>query len=1338
MSYRYLESFGTDATPPVTVAGHTYPDLTLVEDLDGFKALLISDLREIPVHAWTQSMANGVSMIAYFRPVDGSWFCLSTEEFLEHKIDHQESRSYHLPGTGWISVDQPRYLVYRERKEAAEKLAPGLSGEFVHLHTHTEYSALDGLSRASEVIEQAVADGQTAAAITDHGVCAGHPDFQRAADKHDVKAIFGVEAYLVDDRLWRPALPKTPTPELTSMVALSLNLKDPVALFAKGTPSAEKDGKLILEAVMAEYTKRHADEQRRARDYYHLILWAQDDVGLRNLWALTTQGNRDGFYYKPRIDWESLATHNTGIMCSTGCLRGPLAHPLRDYNNPGLATENLGRLMDIFHDRLYIELHTNSVPGGHTEATETTPEIWTPSQAQVNEWLVDAAQANDLPCIAVSDSHYPCHTDHNAHKVWMAIQTNKDLQDEADIFATDDHYHVMTRAEVASALDYLPEKVVADAISTTRDVAERCNARIAGKTSPPIFSKKAISPHNAPELLAAPTTEPARQSEDIQRLVDICLANWGKTMGKKYDQQKYMERFEYEMALLKDRHFSGYFLMWEDICRHAKSNRVLVGPGRGSGGGCLVAYLCGITEIDPVEYDLLFERFLTPGRKGLPDFDVDFPASKREMMTAYVGSTWGEDHMVRVGTHIRVKNKAIFRDLARALKSTYEFNWGDIDAITKIIDRAEASTAGKGLSWEELMDQHFNEFAGLDHDGDRIPDAPNYVERYPELFMLAERLVGRLKTYGKHAAGICISSDEAITDRLPAWVDKEGRLVAEFGMDDLEALGYVKFDLLTIRTLDTIQMAMDLIAEAGEEIDIYGWRDEYLDQAVWEDISNGHTLGMFQVETPAGTRLCKRFRPTSLSELSDVITLVRPGPMRSGLTETYFRRKTGVEPVSYAHPILETVLDKTYGVMLYQEDIMNVCRVVAGYTLEEADTVRKMLGKKQTELAEAAAEEFAQRAAAFGVVTYEVARVLGDQMIEFSKYSFNRSHAFAYGMVGYWTAWLKHHYPVQFLTAALSTVDKERIPDFIQEARRLQIRILPPDINGSGEGFRGVPQDSTIRYGLDAILGVGEKALKACIAGQPYADFDDFMARKDKAAHNGVVATLAKVGVFDTLVPNRAGLLERLQWETDGSADVCANYSADYVQSATNGKETWTLPCTFDWASEPVALGKSGRPLKAKPPAKKCTKACRNYQAPEPPDFSQATSLTADQIRAVEQEVLGTYLSSTPFDAPREAYGAEFDEIFRKADELEIALPGSYVVIATVSQIKHHNDRNNNEMAFLRAFAQNGDIDVTVFASTWGRIKDMCRVGSLIVAKIRKQPSDQSDRGYVVEDVSVV
>lgn len=1144
-------------------------------------------------------------------------------------------------GWRWLPNDETKRETLLPEPVSYRDIPEPVLTNFVHLHAHSEMSALDGLSTVQEMVDLAVADNQPALALTDHGVAAGHTALFEATHKAGIGAIYGIEAYLVDDR--QAKAPSKPTKAKLSA--------DP----------AEAQRQMIA-------WKRSS---KLVRDYYHLVLWAKTNAGLRNLWAISTAGYLEGFYGQPRIDWNVLERYHEGIMASTSCLRGPLIHPLLAWGDDTKADVNLGRLMSLFGDDLFVELHTNALEKQHV----------------ANEFAIGKAQLHGLPTILVTDSHYPCPSDKDVHQVWLASQMNKGLS-EGGLFEGDCDYHLMSAAEVRRSVAYLPEDVVNESIANTMLVADRAKATLAPRYDPPVFSRSGGA------------------DRDRARVMELCTASWAKILGKKHPESVYKTRLERELRFLTERHFHGYFLMVHDQVRHAKSNGVLVGPGRGSGSGSLIAYLLGITEIDPVEYDLLFERFLTEGRKGFPDFDVDYPTSKRAMMQDYCTERWGSDHVLRVGTHLRARPKRTFQDLGRIFRD--QMSYQDNEAIRKIITQAEAHTAGLGMAWDDLLVQHEDELEP-------------YLIKYPEIFRLADRMVGRLKSYGKHAAGLVIAPDENLMDNLPLRSSNDGEQpVSQFDFDALEFLGYLKFDLLTLRTLDTLQLCVDLIRErTGEVIDVYSWREQYEDPQVWDEICAGHTLGMFQIETASGTKLAKRHEPRSILELADVITLVRPGPDRSGLKESYLRRREGTEVSVPIDDRLADILKPTYNCIIYQEQVMQTCQVLAGYSLSEADGIRRILGKKKQQEAQAAGHEFIGRAVDHGMERTKATQ-LWAQLEEFSKYAFNRSHAVSYAILGFWTAWCKVHHPAEFLTAILSTVDQNRVPDFVNEVRRMGYQVLPPDINVSKEGF--VLDGMVIRYGFDAVSGIGHAAAQAIIARQPYTSFDDYAERKLSQANAKVTDLLARLGAFDSLGQDRKKLVGRIVHERSEDYEKCIYKEAVL---GPNG-----LPCTYEWSEEPVELTLKGKPKKQKPLPKRCTKACRRYEPSPEPDLSYLDPYTDDEIREIEAEFLGVYLSSTPFDRILNVIGK--DE-FATAEDIADGDEGSYTVVATVERIKPYTDRAGRSMAFLGLNCQTGVVDTAMFADLWERGKGDLKVGMMCFATLVKHRYGNDFRCNVVD-----
>lgn len=1254
MQYRLVESYAAgDAAVTIfddEAGPRTYPVPSLVEDADGVRLLLLDEASSrLRVDTWVRAHAAGAAVLVvvhdeclYSVQLAGQFMGTRRERAREGTMEPVAMR-------GWTSRTPP---TFREVVQEAEGLTrdgvpvagdsskppidlneppPGssqLEGEFVNLHCHSEMSALDGLATPQEIVAAAVADGQPAAALTDHGVVAGHPDLQKACDAAGIRPVFGVEIYLVDDRSSRTVV--------------------------KGE-----------------------------KQYWHVCLWALDDEGLRNLWAISTEGYREGFYYKPRVDWDTLERLGGGIAASTGCLGGPVSQALL-AGDEILARTRLARMLDIFGDRLYVEVQTNHLP----------------EQVAVNPDLVRLAREFRVPLLAAADSHYATRDQAQTHRAWLGMATNNKITEDSGMFGGGQEYHCHTAAEVRDALAYLGEDVVAEAMASTVALADRCTARVAGALKKPVYSRDA--------------DHAAAVRRDGERLLDMCMESWArKVVGKERPAAEYEDRMVRELRLILDRELAGFYLVTADLVREAKCRGILTSPCRGSGGASLVAYLTDITEVDPVQYELPFERFLTEERVEMPDFDIDFPSSKRAEMTAYLVERWGPRHVVRIGSHLRLRVREAVNKCRKVLEPVLDEGKGayaDYVLYTAAVEAAEAPMAGQHISWDDLWEQ--------------FGDVLEPLRRaHSEVFDLAGQVVGRLRGYGKHASGIVISTDDPL-DYLPMRRDDDqGALSTQFDFRQLDELGYLKYDFLTLTTLDVIQRTVDLIeAEHGRRLDIYGWREEYDDPMVWDELCAGRTAGVFQFDTHAGTRLIKQLRPRSIRDLADVTTLVRPGPSKAGITDAYVRRRAGLEAVSYVDPRMELVTADTQGLVIYQEQVMAAAMVLAGYGAGEADTkVRKPLGKKLTgDKTRLMGEELVRRAVDYGT-DREVIETLWEQLKEFSKYAFGKSHAVGYAILAHWTKWLGVHFPAQFLAATLSEVKVEKVPGFISEARRLGLRVLPPDINASGPDW--TPQGDAILYGLETIKGVGAAAVAPVMAARPFASWEDFDARvlsvqgvKFNAGHARI---LASVGAFDSIHPNRRALEVGLEQAAEGADRRCVHKDA----AATN--PTSGLPCGYDWTTEPdPPLVSSGRgKLKvyvAKPPPKACTVACRAYTPPPPLDPASVEPWTAEDVREREREVLGVHLSSRPFDRLDPADRARL----HKVADVEEGPEGEYVVAALVAGVSSKTDRSGRPFAFVELEGEDGKIRAVCFADRYAVYRGDLRPDRLVLAVLRK-----TDRG---------
>lgn len=1090
---------------------------------------------------------------------------------------------------------------------------------FADLHVHTEYSVLDGESTCREAVRRAVDNGGEALAITDHGGCFGHVDFQRECLAAGISPVFGIETYFRPDRLARPA-------------------------------EGDKEA------------------QRRLINGDHLILLAQSDKGLHDLWAASTEAYVTGFYGRPRMDWDVLEEFGSDLVCTTACLSGIIADDVLNQRVDAVVAK-LGRLKSVFADRLYLEVQANEIP----------------EQRRMNRLLAEVGDVLGIPMIVTSDAHYPSPAEEELHRQWMACQTGK---------GKEDYWHfspMLPEAQIRESLSYLDPKVVDRAIWNTGEVAARCTARIGGHAEPPVF------------------TPGGTADDDARALRGMCESNWDLVAGL---GSEYRDRMEREFKVVTGKGLAGCYLIVDDLIRFARSQGRLVGPGRGSAAGSLMSYLLDITSVDPLKAGLLFERFLTEGREALPDFDLDFATSARAPIQEYAVGKYGADHVVRVGTIVRYGAKGILNKLFSVhVRELPDEAQADAKEIAKLIDQAEAGTAGLGLPWDEIMQD---------------PEISVYREKYPQVFAVAEKLQGRVYTQGQHPAGLIISPGRSLTGSMPMRHAKPGDklLVSQWDFRAAEQLNLLKLDILTLRTLDTVDMAIRLVEDrTGIRLDPRKWDIEHFDPQVYDMIGTGLTLGAFQIETRLCSDYARRLKPRDLAGLADLTTMIRPGPRNSGATERYLARYLGTETVEYAHPLLKELLSSTYGVMLYQEQVMQACMILAGYSELEADGVRKILGKKLMSKIEAAGEEFVRRAAERGH-DEEAMRALWTDMAEFGRYAFNKAHGYSYGVLSYWTAWLKEHYPAEFLTAVMSTVKKmERLPEFATEARRIGLAVQPPDVSSCQGPF--TCQGTTIRYGLLAIPTVGETAVKTITAAQPYASYEDFLARSK--ANAGIVYALAKAGALDALVPSRRGLVRVIEADRDGSSVRCVHKTEEH--EGPGG-----LPCSYDWDTEPAirvpVQRKSGTVLKVivKPPPKKCTVACRRYTPPSQGGMAGWAEYAPDELFRQDLAAYGTWMSPAAFERLDGLSGGLREESRVMARRLATAAPGTYPVAAVLAEVHSAMTKRGSAMWWAKLVTEVSVLDLACFSPLRDDDLDVpamlrgIRPGTLVSAEVVKRP----------------
>jgi len=927
-----------------------------------------------------------------------------------------------------------------------------VADSFTHLHVHTEYSMLDGAARISQVVEKAAADGQPAVGITDHGNMYGVLDMYKAARDAGVKPIIGTEAYMAyESRTERPP----------------------------------RRGKL-------DDSGGDIGEGRKL--YYHLTLLAESNVGYRNLIQLASRAYMEGYYYKPRIDWEVLADHSEGLIATTGCLGGHVLQSMMQGDLDGAAAK-AGRLQDIFgRDNLFVEIQDHGIP----EQKRTNPELFR------------LAKRLGAPLLATNDSHYTSREDCEAHDALLCVQTGSVMSDPDRFKFSGDQHYLKTAAEMRHLFREVPESC-----DNTLWVAERCNVEI---------------DFGNPQLPNFPI--PEGFGDDATYLEHLTFEGARKRWGDQLPD-KVVERLAFELKVIGDMGFSSYFLIVWDLIRHARDSGIRVGPGRGSAAGCAVAYCLWITDLDPIRYDLLFERFLNPSRISMPDIDMDFDSRFRDEMIRYAAERYGRDRVAQIVTFSQIKARAAVRDAARVLG--YPYAVGD-----RVAKAMPPLVMGRDTPLYACLEEHpkfadgYKMASELRAMYESDPDVAKVVD-------VARGLEGLRRQDGIHAAAVVITRDP-LTDYLPIQRKpeagkpvEEAPVVTQYEMHGVEELGLLKMDFLGLRNLDVISDTLELIERTrGETVDI----DEVdlEDAATYALLGRGDTIGVFQLESTPMRALIRSMQPSRFEDVAALVALYRPGPMAANMHNDYADRKNGRKEVEYLHADAEEILGETYGLMIYQESMMRIAQRFAGYSLAEADNLRKACGKKIRELIAKEREKFVDGCEATG---YGAA--LGTKWFDiiepFADYAFNKSHSYGYGFVAYQTAFLKANYAVEYLACLLTSVkaNLDKAGVYLNECRQMRIAVRVPDINLSESDF--LPQlDPTgetpgvILYGLSAIRNVGEGLVELLVAEReangPFSDFYDFAMRVDERVLNKrTVESLIKAGAFDSFEHPRQGLL---------------------------------------------------------------------------------------------------------------------------------------------------------------------------------------------------------------------
>ena len=830
----------------------------------------------------------------------------------------------------------------------------------------------------------------------------------------------------------------------------------------------------IYVAPTSRFEKKGVD--RGPKEYNnHLILLAMNRDGYRNLCKLVSLGYMEGFYYKPRIDKELLKELNGGLIALSACLQGEVSQALSSGNVEKAKTAAESYL-SIFGDRYYIEIQDNKLA----------------EQEKVNRLLVEMARDLSVPVVATNDCHYGERDDFHAHDVLLCVQTGKTVTDDNRLKLETDELYLKSAEEMISGFDYCP-----GAVERTLEIAARCHVEMEfGKYHFPTYTPpKEISLDDYLDELA--------RSGLKERLADI---------EEPELRASYLERLEYELGVIKRMQFPGYFLVVADFINYAKQNGIPVGPGRGSSAGSLVAYALKITDLDPIRHVLLFERFLNPERRSMPDIDVDFCIRGRAQVIQYVKDKYGADRVAQIATFGTLKAKAAIKDVGRALG----FTFAETDMIAKLIP---APKQGFDYPLTESMKME-----------PRLPELMKSDPRVKTLIEHALRLEGLVRHASTHAAGVVLSN-LPLVDHLPLFVDKEGGIVTQFDMSCVEKIGLVKFDFLGLKTLTLIHDCLKLIESTqGVKIDLE--RLPLDDKKTYRLLCKGNTTGVFQLESTGIREMTVKIRPNCFEDLVAILALYRPGPLDSGMAEEYIKRKHGKENFKYLHPHLEPVLKDTYGVIVYQEQVMQIAQILGGYTMGDADILRRAMGKKDPEEMAAQRERFVEGARKKNI-DEKTATEIFDQMETFARYGFNKSHSAAYALVSYQTAYLKSHYPVEFMAALMTSEmgDTDKVIKNLAECREKGIEVLAPDINESRSDF--TPVGAKVRFGLAAVKSVGEKAVEVILESRrrdgAFESLFDFCRRVDLTAVNRrVIENLINCGAFDSTQVSRARMIGAL------------------------------------------------------------------------------------------------------------------------------------------------------------------------------------------------------------------
>ena len=1078
-----------------------------------------------------------------------------------------------------------------------------LEGKFVHLHMHTEFSLLDGANRIKDLPIRAKELGMDAMAITDHGVMFGVIDFYKQCKANGVKPIIGCEVYVAPRKM------------------------------------QDKDPNLDSK-------------------YNHLILLAKDNNGYKNLTKLVSLGFTEGFYYKPRIDKESLEKYHGGLVCLSACLAGEIPSKILKGDIDG-AKESAKWFKELFKEDYYFEIQNNGIR----------------EQALANQKLIEISRELNISLVATNDSHYLRKEDAYNHEVLLCIQTGKRMSDEDRMRFETDELYVKSPEEMMEYFKNVPE-----AIENTVKIAEKCNVDFE-------FGHSILPNYDVPDNFNT-------HFDYLKKLTDDGIR---KRYGNN-PSQEIIERENYELDVINKMGYTDYFLIVWDYVNFAKSHNIPVGPGRGSGAGSIVAYAIEITDIDPIEYGLIFERFLNPERISMPDFDIDFDYEKRQEVIDYVADKYGQDHVSQIITFGTMSARMVIRDVARVLDLSY----AEADKLAKMIPNELHITISKAINQnKELKD---------------IYDSNNEIHNLLDIAMALEGLPRQAST---HACGIIIAR-EPVVNYVPLYA-RDDIISTQYIMTTLEELGLLKMDFLGLRTLTVIRDAIELVKK-NRGIDV-SFDKEMNDPKVYKLWQDGDSIGIFQFESQGMTNFMKELKPDCLEDIIAGVSLYRPGPMDQ--IPRYIANKKDTEHAVYTHPSLEPILKVTYGCMVYQEQVMQIVRDLAGYSLGRADLVRRAMGKKKLDVMAKERENFVHgminkkgEVEIPGCIRNGIdeasANKIFDEMAEFAKYAFNKSHAACYAVIAYRTAYLKAYYPSEFMAAMLNSFlgNLDKIPIYIDECKKKGIAILKPDINKSFTKFTAT--DTSIRFGMGSIKNVGIAAIESIVrereANGEYKDFTDFCERiYGESVNKKCIESLIKAGAFDSLGKTRKTLTASFEKIIDMVAD---SNKQDYTGQVT----------MFDIDGGDKEMQKM------------------KYT------FNELEEYTEKELLSMEKEMLGIYISGHPLEKYRnqieELASINTLEMKEANEEIEenresLLKDGQKIkIVGIINKIKKKYTKNNKIMAFVTIEDLYGSCELVVFESCYNNCSNILLEESIIVVDGRLSVKEDADMSIVANSIT--